>query len=41
VVHWPVIFIGAPGGMFSGGFIGLFIGAIVLAVGYQRFITLR
>lgn len=33
----PVILIGALGGMVSGGFIGLFIGAVVLAVGYQIF----
>ncbi|MEP5568308.1 MAG: AI-2E family transporter [Halioglobus sp.] len=33
----PVILIGALGGMISTGFIGLFIGAVVLAVGYQIF----
>jgi predicted PurR-regulated permease PerM len=33
----PVILIGALGGMMSSGFIGLFIGAVVLAVGYQIF----
>lgn len=33
----PVILIGALGGMISAGFIGLFIGAVVLAVGYQIF----
>ena len=33
----PVILIGALGGMISSGFIGLFIGAVVLAVGYQIF----
>jgi predicted PurR-regulated permease PerM len=32
-----VILIGALGGMISAGFIGLFIGAVVLAVGYQIF----
>jgi len=33
----PVILLGALGGMVSGGFIGLFIGAVLLAVGYQLF----
>ena len=33
----PVILIGALGGMISAGFIGLFIGAVVLAIGYQIF----
>lgn len=33
----PVILIGALGGMVSSGFVGLFIGAVVLAVGYQIF----
>jgi predicted PurR-regulated permease PerM len=33
----PVILIGALGGMVSSGFIGLFFGAVVLAVGYQIF----
>jgi predicted PurR-regulated permease PerM len=33
----PIILIGALGGMISAGFIGLFIGAVVLAVGYQIF----
>lgn len=33
----PVILLGALGGMVSGGIIGLFIGAVVLAVGYQIF----
>lgn len=33
----PVILLGALGGMVSGGFIGLFIGAVLLAVGYQIF----
>ncbi len=31
----PVILLGALGGMVSGGIIGLFIGAVLLAVGYQ------
>lgn len=33
----PVILLGALGGMVSAGFIGLFIGAVVLAVGYVIF----
>jgi predicted PurR-regulated permease PerM len=33
----PVILIGALGGMISAGIVGLFIGAVVLAVGYQLF----
>ena len=33
----PVILIGALGGMVAGGIIGLFIGGVVLAVGYQLF----
>lgn len=33
----PVILIGALGGMVSGGFVGLFTGAVILAVGYQIF----
>jgi predicted PurR-regulated permease PerM len=33
----PVILIGALGGMISTGFIGLFTGAVLLAVGYQIF----
>ena len=36
-VPMPVILIGALGGMVSGGIIGLFVGAVVLAVGYQVF----
>jgi predicted PurR-regulated permease PerM len=36
-VPMPIILIGALGGMVSAGIIGLFIGAIVLAVGYQIF----
>ena len=35
----PVILIGAIGGMISGGLIGLFIGAIALAVGYRILMT--
>ncbi len=33
----PVILLGALGGMVSAGIIGLFVGAVVLAVGYQIF----
>jgi predicted PurR-regulated permease PerM len=33
----PVILLGALGGMVTGGFIGLFLGAILLAVGYRIF----
>jgi len=33
----PVILIGALGGMVAGGIIGLFVGGVVLAVGYQLF----
>jgi predicted PurR-regulated permease PerM len=36
-VPMPIILIGALGGMVSAGIIGLFIGAIVLAVGYKIF----
>ncbi len=36
-VPMPVILVGALGGMVTGGVIGLFVGPIVLAVGYQLF----
>lgn len=36
-VPMPVILIGALGGMVGSGFIGLFIGPVALAVGYQLF----
>ena len=36
-VPMPVILLGALGGMVSGGIIGMFVGAAVLAVGYQVF----
>ena len=36
-VPMPVILIGALGGMVAGGFVGLFIGAVVLAIGYRIF----
>lgn len=35
----PVILIGALGGMIARGFIGLFLGAILLAIGYQIFMN--
>jgi len=34
-----VIFLGAIGGMIVSGFLGLFIGAIVLSLGYKLFIA--
>ncbi|CAG4888282.1 AI-2E family transporter [Paraburkholderia saeva] len=36
-VPMPVVLIGALGGMVTGGVIGLFIGPVLLAVGYQLF----
>jgi predicted PurR-regulated permease PerM len=33
----PVILIGALGGMIAAGFVGLFLGAILLAIGYRIF----
>jgi len=36
-VPMPVVLIGALGGMVAGGFIGLFIGPVILAVGYMLF----
>jgi predicted PurR-regulated permease PerM len=36
-VPMPVVLIGALGGMVVGGFIGLFLGAVLLAVGYAIF----
>jgi predicted PurR-regulated permease PerM len=36
-VPMPVILIGALGGMVSGGVIGLFIGPVVLAIGYELY----
>jgi predicted PurR-regulated permease PerM len=36
-VPMPVVLIGALGGMVTSGIIGLFIGPVVLAVGYQLF----
>jgi predicted PurR-regulated permease PerM len=36
-VPMPVVLIGALGGMVSAGVIGLFIGPVMLAVGYQLF----
>jgi predicted PurR-regulated permease PerM len=34
----PVILLGALGGMISGGIIGLFLGAVILALGYEIFV---
>jgi predicted PurR-regulated permease PerM len=36
-VPMPIILLGALGGMVSAGIIGLFLGAVILAVGYQVF----
>ena len=36
-VPMPVILLGALGGIVSGGIIGMFVGAALLAVGYQVF----
>jgi predicted PurR-regulated permease PerM len=36
-VPMPVILIGAIGGMVTGGVIGLFIGPVVLAIGYELY----
>jgi predicted PurR-regulated permease PerM len=33
----PVILLGALGGMASGGILGMFVGATLLALGYQIF----
>ena len=38
-IPMPVILFGAIGGMISAGIIGLFIGAVVLAIWYELFIT--
>lgn len=35
----PVILLGALGGMVSGGIVGMFVGAVLLAVGYQLFMA--
>ena len=37
MVPMPVIFLGAIGGFMAIGFLGLFIGAVVLSVGYKLF----
>jgi predicted PurR-regulated permease PerM len=36
-VPMPVVLLGALGGMVGGGIVGLFVGAVLLAVGYQLF----
>jgi len=38
-VPMPIILIGAIGGMIATGFIGLFLGAVMLAIGYQIFMV--
>lgn len=38
-VPMPVVLLGALGGMISSGFIGLFIGAVILGVAYQIFMA--
>ncbi|KHT63082.1 hipothetical membrane protein [Photobacterium gaetbulicola] len=38
-IPMPVILIGAIGGMISAGIIGLFIGAVILAIWYELFMT--
>ncbi|MDB6144540.1 MAG: putative transporter [Pseudomonas sp.] len=38
-VPMPIILIGALGGMITNGIIGLFIGPVILAVGYQLFMS--
>ncbi|WP_455371614.1 AI-2E family transporter, partial [Petrachloros mirabilis] len=38
-VPMSVIFIGAIGGMMAGGIIGLFVGAMLLALGYKVFLA--
>lgn len=35
----PVILLGALGGMVSGGILGMFVGATLLALGYQIFMS--
>jgi predicted PurR-regulated permease PerM len=37
-IPMPIIFFGAMGGMIQGGIIGLFIGAVVLSLGYKFFL---
>ena len=39
MVPMPVILIGAIGGMLSNGIIGLFVGPVVLALGYELFMS--
>ncbi len=34
-----VVFLGAIGGFISGGFLGLFLGAVILTIGYKLFMT--
>jgi predicted PurR-regulated permease PerM len=34
----PVVLLGALGGMATGGILGMFVGATILALGYQIFV---
>jgi predicted PurR-regulated permease PerM len=38
-VPMPVVLIGALGGMIGAGIVGLFVGAVILSVGYELFMT--
>ena len=38
-VPMPVVLIGALGGMATAGLVGLFLGAVILGVGYQIFMS--
>jgi predicted PurR-regulated permease PerM len=38
-VPMPVIFIGAIGGFIGAGIVGLFVGAVVLVLGYELFLA--
>ena len=38
-IPMPVILLGAIGGMILSGIVGLFVGAVVLAVGYTLFVA--
>ena len=39
-VPMPVVLIGALGGMVTGGIIGLFIGPVILAIGYESVLAM-
>jgi predicted PurR-regulated permease PerM len=38
-LDWPVILLGALGGMATAGILGMFVGATLLALGYQLFMS--